>query len=55
MPAKAGIHDLRRRLHPIEEKSWMPACAGMTVELPNVKLNVSLTNASQPIIRIRTI
>jgi hypothetical protein len=55
MPAKASIHDLRRRLHLIEEKSWMPACAGMTMELPNVKLNVSLTNASQRIIRRRTL
>jgi len=30
MPAKAGIHDLTIRLHRVEEKSWMPACAGMT-------------------------
>jgi hypothetical protein len=32
MPAQAGIHDFSIRLHPVEEKSWMPACAGMTVE-----------------------
>jgi hypothetical protein len=41
MPAQAGIYDLTIRLHRVEEKSWMPACAGTTLELPRVKPNVS--------------
>jgi hypothetical protein len=41
MPAQAGIHDLTIRLHRIGEKSWMPACAGMTVKLLRGKPNVS--------------
>jgi hypothetical protein len=36
IPAKAGIHDLTIHLHVSEEKSWMPACAGMTLKLPRV-------------------
>jgi hypothetical protein len=45
MPAQAGIHDLTIRLHLVEEKSWMQACAGMTVEVPAVKPNVRWNNS----------
>jgi hypothetical protein len=31
-------------LQPAEEKSWMPAFAGMTVDLPRVTPNVSWYN-----------
>ncbi len=41
MPAKAGIHDFTISQHFVEEKSWIPACAGMTVELPRVRPQVS--------------
>jgi hypothetical protein len=30
IPAQAGIHDLTILVQLAEEKSWMPACAGMT-------------------------
>ncbi len=33
IPAKAGIHDLTIHLHLAEDKSWMPAYAGMTLEI----------------------
>jgi len=51
MPAQAGIHDLTIRLHCVEEKTWMPASAGKTLELPRVKPNVSWYE----IIRIRVV
>jgi len=35
MPANAGIHDFRWC---DKGKSWMPACAGMTVEAPRLCL-----------------
>jgi len=40
IPAKAGIHDLT--IHPqfAEEKSWMPAYAGMTLKVPRVTSKV---------------
>jgi len=41
MPAQAGIHEFAKRLHLVEKKSWIPACAGMTVELPSVRTKVS--------------
>jgi hypothetical protein len=41
IPAKAGIHDLTISQHFVEEKSWIPAFAGMTVELPRVRPQVS--------------
>jgi len=45
MPAQARINDLTIRQHFVEEKSWMPACAGMTMEVPGVKPNVSWRNS----------
>jgi hypothetical protein len=36
MPAKAGIHDLTIYLQFAKEKSWMPACAGMTLKVSRV-------------------
>jgi len=45
MPAKAGIHDLKIGQHFFEEKSWIPACAGMTVELPRVRHQLSWYNS----------
>jgi hypothetical protein len=36
MPTKAGIHDLTIYLQFAKEKSWMPACAGMTLKVSRV-------------------
>jgi hypothetical protein len=49
MPAKApwaprGIHDLTISQRFVAEKSWIPACAGMTVELQRVRPQVSWYN-----------
>jgi hypothetical protein len=48
IPAKAGIHDLTISQHFVEEKSWIPAFAGMTAELPRVRPQVSWYNTSPP-------
>jgi hypothetical protein len=41
MPAQAGIHDLSHLLQLVGEKTWMPACAGMTMGLTRVKTNAT--------------
>lgn len=36
IPAKAGIHALGLDLRLCADKAWMPACAGMTVNTPQL-------------------